>query len=62
MGGFARYRGENHPSHMLKHGECHFPTCHSGEKWMAQSATAEMAPIRQSTKWLIHGTSQKPRD
>ena len=61
LGGFVRYRGENHPSHMPKHGECHVPTCHSGEKWMASSATAEspprspLSPLRYK---MSNGTSQ----
>ena len=51
-------RGERHPD-MATHPLWHFSSCHSGEKIVASSATAEMQPIRQSSKWLIHGTSRK---
>ena len=47
------------PIPYAKHGECNVTTCHSGETLMASSVTAEMSPIRQKSKWLIHGTYQK---
>ena len=46
------------PIPYAKHGECHVTTCHSGDKWMASSATAEKTPthppkFKMANPWHI---------